>query len=246
VERPGAARSTWGNALSVRDILVDTSGPDDILVVATDDGLYRSIDSGGRTRRSRAARGTVPGPGDLEPGAYQRRSPRRGAALLLHSADFLPDRRRPLRLGRSGGDLDADPEWRRCLFRRRPRDAWRRRSGDAIVYAFAEVTAANDQRDLYRSTDGGLNWAALGINAKIPSNPNTDNPNMDLMRAQSWYNQTILVDPRDPSRNTVYLGGQLASARQPTAAAPGRSCPTGCRSTVSRFPTCTPISTPRP
>src|SRR5882672_3724347 len=43
---------TWGPvidlgaALSVRDILVDTSGPQDVVLVATNDGLYRSIDSG--------------------------------------------------------------------------------------------------------------------------------------------------------------------------------------------------------
>jgi hypothetical protein len=43
---------TWGPvidlgaALSVRDILVDSSGPDDVVLVATNDGLYRSIDSG--------------------------------------------------------------------------------------------------------------------------------------------------------------------------------------------------------
>ena len=29
---------------------------------------------------------------------------------------------------------------------------------------------------------------------------------MDLMHGQAWYNQMILVDPRDATRNTVYLG----------------------------------------
>lgn len=36
---------------------------------------------------------------------------------------------------------------------------------------------------------------------------------MDPIRTQSWYNQMILIDPRDPSRNTIYLSGQLGSAR---------------------------------
>src|SRR5207249_8669852 len=47
-----------------------------------------------------------------------------------------------------------------------------------IVYAFAENSASTDQLDLFRSTDGGLSWTALGVNAKIPANPNADNPNM--------------------------------------------------------------------
>jgi len=145
--------TTWsspidlGNALSVRDILVDTSGPDDILVVATDDGLYRSIDSGRVVREDPGRRGgTVPGPGDLEPGAYQRRSPRRGAAL---PPSLRPTSARPPAAFTSRsirGDLDADPEWRRCLFRRRPRDAWRRRLRRRDVLRLREVTAANDQQ----------------------------------------------------------------------------------------------------
>ena len=36
---------------------------------------------------------------------------------------------------------------------------------------------------------------------------------MDLMHGQAWYNQMILVDSRDGSRNTVFLGGNLSSAK---------------------------------
>jgi len=53
----------------------------------------------------------------------------------------------------------------------------------------------------------------LGLNSKIPTNPNSNNPNMDMMHGQAWYNQMILVDPRDANRNTVYLGGNLSSAK---------------------------------
>src|SRR5262249_56304092 len=35
-----------GNAVSVRDVKVDTSTPKDIVLVATDSGLYRSADEG--------------------------------------------------------------------------------------------------------------------------------------------------------------------------------------------------------
>jgi len=38
-------------------------------------------------------------------------------------------------------------------------------------------------------------------------------PNMNICHGQCWYNQSILVDPRDPARNTVWIGGDLGTAR---------------------------------
>jgi hypothetical protein len=37
--------------------------------------------------------------------------------------------------------------------------------------------------------------------------------NMNICHGQCWYNQMILVDPRDPNRNTVWIGGDLATAQ---------------------------------
>ena len=85
--------------------------------------------------------------------------------------------------------------------------------GDPTVYAYAANTGDAAQLDLFRSTDGGLTWTALAITSKVPTNANADNPTMDLMDGQPWYNHMILVDPADSARNTVYLGGQLASAK---------------------------------
>jgi hypothetical protein len=36
---------------------------------------------------------------------------------------------------------------------------------------------------------------------------------MNICQTQCWYNQMVLVDPSDPTRNTVRIGGNLASAR---------------------------------
>src|SRR5205814_6772123 len=91
-------------------------------------------------------------------------------------------------------------------------------SGDSTVYAFAatvgDINAGEiDQLDLFRSLDGGQTWLPLHVNGKTPTRANPFQPNMDLMSGQAFYNQLILVDPTDSLRNTVYLGGQLATAK---------------------------------
>ncbi len=55
---------------------------------------------------------------------------------------------------------------------------------------------------------------ANGVNStKIPTNPVTGMTNMNICHGQCWYNQMILVDPRDAARNTVWIGGDLATAQ---------------------------------
>jgi photosystem II stability/assembly factor-like uncharacterized protein len=85
--------------------------------------------------------------------------------------------------------------------------------GDSIVYAFAATTGDTAQLDLFRSTDGGQTWVRLNITSKVAVNPNFDQPNLDLMGGQAFYNQMIRVDPADGTRNTVYLSGSLSMAR---------------------------------
>jgi len=90
--------------------------------------------------------------------------------------------------------------------------------GDSTVYAFAAtvgdiITGEIDQLDLFRSLDGGQTWLPLRVNGKTPTGANPWQTNMDLMSDQAFYNQLILIDPTDPSRNTIYLGGELATAK---------------------------------
>jgi photosystem II stability/assembly factor-like uncharacterized protein len=53
----------------------------------------------------------------------------------------------------------------------------------------------------------------VGLAHKNPLNFDFFQQDMDLMGGQAFYNQMLLVDPTDATRNTVYLGGQLASAK---------------------------------
>lgn len=87
--------------------------------------------------------------------------------------------------------------------------------GDAIVYAVVEDLSTGLQLDVFKSTDGGNTWNALGCNANgVPTNPiaglQTD---LDFTHDQAWYNQMLLVDPADSTRNTVYIGGNLAAGK---------------------------------
>src|SRR6185295_9418783 len=86
--------------------------------------------------------------------------------------------------------------------------------GDAVVYAYSSDVTDAAMMDVYRSGDGGQTWVANGVNStRTPSNPVPPMPNMNICHGQCWYNQMILVDPQDSTRNTVWIGGDLATAR---------------------------------
>jgi len=192
---------TLTGASSVRDIKVDTSGALDIVLVATDVGLFRSADAGASFSQVAA----IPSQGFWS-------IARTSAGWLASAASdiFAP----------APGNLivstDRGASWslsgtglsnigRMTLATASP--------GEAIVYGFAGAPDGNSQLDLFRSADGGLSWTALNITGMAPSNPNYFQADMNLMGGQAWYNQMILVDPNDATRRTLYLGGNLSTAK---------------------------------
>jgi photosystem II stability/assembly factor-like uncharacterized protein len=211
--------NTWSpfvnlpGATSVRDVKVDTSGPNDIVLVATDFGLFRSDDNGATYTQPSSGVGQAfynnqsvwslvqtsagwlanaqPGP-DSSPGSIFY-STDRGATW------------NPIPNGGNG----YNKALRTTLAVASP--------GESVVYGFAAGLTSSGgftQRDLFKSTDGGLNWTALNITGKAPTNPDACfQIKMNLMKGQAWYNQMILIDPLDASRNTVYLGGQETTAK---------------------------------
>ena len=213
---------TGGKATVILDIKVDTTGEQDVVLVATNAGLFRSTD-GGTTYGTVVNGGlhwsiqkTSAGwlvAGQNGPDAFFTRlaTPTGGAAL-----DFTAG-------GINSTGTPAAAAGRMTLGVGAP--------GDAVVYAFAAKRNNTRQKDLFRSTNGGATFTAIGLGdyvttnegtppvpvtnwvGKVPENPYEYQTTMDIMWDQASYNQMLLVDPSDPDRNTVFIGGQFSSAK---------------------------------
>ncbi len=198
-----------GNAVSVRDVKVDTSTNRDIVLVATDSGLYRSADEG-------ATYVAVPGFANLSVWSIAQTSAgwlvsaqpcaagglQCGGATTLYLSTDQGATWAPIA---NAGNIFSN-NGRTTLGVAVP--------GDSVVYAYSSTVGDAQMRDVYRSSDGGQTWVANGVNStKAPTNPNGSMPNMNICHAQCWYDQSILVDPTDPTRNTVWIGGDLAAAQ---------------------------------
>jgi photosystem II stability/assembly factor-like uncharacterized protein len=178
-------------------VKVDTSGATDIVMMGTNAGLFRSAD-GGKTYTT-VLSGLVWSLQRTSAGWLAARTVGGVGSIMLSTdagATWGP-------IPNAGGGYSG--AGRTTLAVALP--------GDTIVYAFAATTGNTAQKDLFRSADGGLNWTPLGLPTKKPLNPNPDQPDMDIMAGQAFYNHMVLVDPNDASRDTVYIGGQLSSAK---------------------------------
>jgi hypothetical protein len=210
----------WSNATklgastTVPDVKVDTSGPTDIVLVGTNAGLFRSTDGGVTYSAAPVLSGLIWSLTRTSAGWLAARAVGATGSFMI-STDK----------GATWGPIPNAGSVISGIGRATLATAV---AGDAVVYAFAANTGSAAQKDLYRSIDGGLNWTAIGLGqyvqkpgpppvtvweGKVPVNPNPDQPNMDIMAGQAFYNQMLLVDPSDSARNTVYIGGQLSAAR---------------------------------
>ena len=193
-------------ASTAPDVKVDTSGATDVVLVATNFGLYRSVDNG-----ATYAQVLSPAFSGRQVWSIAKTSagwiaatelglgfggPIGGSASIVRSTDLGATWTTVLALPAAG---------RITLANGAP--------GESIVYALAATPDGFAQFDVLKSSDGGINWTPLNVTGQVPTNPNADQPTMDVLSGQAWYNQMLLVDPNDASRNTLYLGGQLSSAK---------------------------------
>ncbi len=200
---------TWSPLVSlvgantVRDVQVDTSAAIDIVLVAADGGLYRSSDAGQTYALVLAPPTTNTSFSFFAVGFWSLA--RTSAGWLVSGAN-----------GTIYRSTDEGATWTPipgAIAGAGRTTLGVAAAGDAVVYAFAATSGDIAQLDLFRSSDGGLSWTALGLGSKTPTNPNFFQRNMNLMGGQAFYNQMILVDPADSSRDTIYLGGQLSTAK---------------------------------
>ena len=196
-----------GASTVISDIQV-TPGNSNVVLAATNQGLFRSTDAGATFSNVSIvpAAGGVPvvwslawGGGDTfvlsllggsNDGEIWRSTD--GGATWVRSSGLAAG------IGRIS--LDAAP------------------SNRSVMYATAAKPSgatANDLVNIYKSTDDGVTWtgvATSGSSFKSYTNPNSESTSIgQLLRGQGWYNHMTLVSPTDP--NTAYFGGALLMAR---------------------------------
>jgi len=222
-----AVRLTLGSssAASVRDIKIDTSGGQDIILVATDFGLFRSTNGGATFTRNSSAVFLYPTSiGTFSQSVWSIVNTSAGWVASIESpfAGFSTDGLGKLVISTDQGATWAPLASLQETFQTSggPVTVSAGRitlgvgaPGDTSVYAFTADQGDGSQLDVFRSVNGGAAWTPLGLPFKTPVNPNPDAPDMNIMGGQAFYNQMLLVDPSDANRNTVYIGGQLSSAK---------------------------------
>ena len=171
-----SAATKLGASTVVPEVKADTSGPADVVMMGTNAGLFRSADGGQTYGAAPVLSGLIWSLARTSADGWQPAPSGRTAR------SWYPPTR-----GRHGPPYPT-PEaaysgaGRTTLAVARP--------GDSVVYAFAANTGNAAQRDLFRSTDGGLNWTAIGLGqyvttpgpngpvttwvGKVPTNPNAD------------------------------------------------------------------------
>jgi hypothetical protein len=189
-----------GLSTTVMDLKVDGTSGTDVVFVATNAGLFRSVNAGA----------SYQGVGLPNDGSFLAWSVAQTNGAWLATYEHVSG------LGAIYRSTDGGTSWtpvmpfgtdigRVTLAVGEP--------GDPVVYAFAAKAGDVAQADLFRSSNGGATWTPLGLTGKTPVNPNPDQLGMNIMADQAFYNHMVLVDPADPARNTVYIGGQLSAAK---------------------------------
>jgi hypothetical protein len=213
--------STWsapvflGNETVIAQVLVDASNSN-IVLAATNDGLYRSTNAGASFSQvsiNTGHAGVAPMVWSIAP---------TGANSFVLSLEGNPSVTSGTTDGQVWTSTNDGASWTQATGMTKASGVGRITVASApsqpqTVYAMAAIPNdfdTSDLADIFKSTDGGQTWTALNVDGtnKQYTNPNGESTYVgDLLYGQGWYNQLVAVSPSDP--NTVYFGGALLLAK---------------------------------
>jgi len=213
----GAA--TWsdpivlGDATVIPDIAV-APGNSNIVLAATNKGLYRSTDAGATFAKVGIATGSTESP-------YVWSLAWGGGSNFVLSLEASPSA--TASDGQIWRSADNGATWTKSTGVTDTSGVARVTVASApsnrnVMYALAAkstYTAPNDFANIFKSTDGGASWVGVGATKKggrttykSYTNRNTESSSLStLLNGQGWYDQLVIVDPTNP--NVAYFGGAL-------------------------------------
>lgn len=202
-----------GASTQIRDLIVSGSN-NQIVLAATDIGLFRSSNGGASFTQVSLSTGFTAAPSvwDLE---------NIGTGSFGVTLEANPAATTGTTSGQYWRSTDNGATWTQStpslsggIGRMSIASAPSNRS---IIYGMAAkplATTSSDLSDIVRSTNGGTTWTALGATGRRIkySNSNTESgAPATILNGQGWYNHMLIVHPTDA--NTFFFGGALLLAK---------------------------------
>ncbi|HEX8439923.1 WD40/YVTN/BNR-like repeat-containing protein [Archangium sp.] len=206
--------NTWfapvylGNSTSITDIQV-VPGNSSIVLATTNTGIFRSVDAGATWSAVSLSTGFAEAPSAWSIGWA-------GGTKFIATLEAEPSYTSGNTQGQVWVTADNGATWTRATGVTSTAGLERMTvavapSNRNTVYVLAS-NPSGQLADIYKSTNGGTSFTALGAAAKRYSNGNTEARNVSaLFNGQGWYDQMIVVHPTNA--NLVYFGGALHMAK---------------------------------
>jgi hypothetical protein len=208
-----------GDSSIIADIEVAPSNPQ-IVLAATNTGLYRSTDGGGSFAKVAIATGQA-----ADPFVWTLGWGGGDTFVLGLEAAFANGGTGVTTDGQIWRSTNNGASWTKSTGVTDKNGVGRITIGVAasnrnVMYAQATNDdaglTASDLANIFKSTDNGVTWTgtarSTGPNYKQYTNNNVESSRLDtLLNGQGWYNQLVIVDPSDA--NVAYFGGALLLAK---------------------------------
>ena len=206
--------ATWmapvylGNSTSITDIQV-APGNSSIVLASTNAGLFRSVDAGATWAQVSLSTGYTE-----TPSAWSIAFA--GGTKFVATLEAQPSAASGNTQGQVWVTADNGATWTRATGVTATSGVERMTVATApsnrnVVYVLA-ANPSGDLADIYKSTNGGTSFVALGAAGKRYSNANTEARTVgQLFNTQGWYDQMIVVHPTNA--NLVYFAGALHLAK---------------------------------